>query len=334
MRLHLTCIKEKADMDRTGINEIASLLSAKNEKITKEEATLFLKEWIAVISDTLAEKKAVEVTGFGTFSFSPIRERETATQIEAGSEEVPYFYKIGFTPHASLKNSVNIFFSNFEPSLLSEGVTFDAIPEVIAGEEGEEEYIYNHLQKMVSFPKPPVPAATKEEPAITAEETTAEETTAEETTAEEIAAEEITSEEIAAEEIAAEEITTEEITAEEITAEEIATEEITAEEIKAEEITTEEITAEISENMIEPEASTEPEQAVEPLPPLSNILSESLQHLSPEPQVSHATTHRERGRRRRRQHSVWVPVLGGMAIIVAALFFFRDTPGKSGSNPL
>ena len=86
--------------------------------------------------------------------------------------------------------------------------------------------------------------------------------------------------------------------------------------------------------MIEPEASTEPEQAVEPLPPLSNILSESLQHLSPEPQVSHATTHRERGRRRRRQHSVWVPVLGGMAIIVAALFFFRDTPGKSGSNPL
>ena len=311
-------------MDRTGINEIASLLSAKNEKITKEEATLFLKEWIAVISDTLAEKKAVEVTGFGTFSFSPIRERETATQIEAGSEEVPYFYKIGFTPHASLKNSVNIFFSNFEPSLLSEGVTFDAIPEVIAGEEGEEEYIYNHLQKMVSFPKPPVPAATKEEPAITAEETTAEE----------IAAEEITSEEIAAEEIAAEEITTEEITAEEITAEEIATEEITAEEIKAEEITTEEITAEISENMIEPEASTEPEQAVEPLPPLSNILSESLQHLSPEPQVSHATTHRERGRRRRRQHSVWVPVLGGMAIIVAALFFFRDTPGKSGSNPL
>ena len=291
-------------MDRTGINEIASLLSAKNEKITKEEATLFLKEWIAVISDTLAEKKAVEVTGFGTFSFSPIRERETATQIEAGSEEVPYFYKIGFTPHASLKNSVNIFFSNFEPSLLSEGVTFDAIPEVIAGEEGEEEYIYNHLQKMVSFPKPPVPAATKEEPAITAEETTAEETTAEETTAEEIAAEEITSEEIAAEEIA------------------------------AEEITTEEITAEISENMIEPEASTEPEQAVEPLPPLSNILSESLQHLSPEPQVSHATTHRERGRRRRRQHSVWVPVLGGMAIIVAALFFFRDTPGKSGSNPL
>lgn len=299
-------------MDRTeriGINEIASLLTAKNEQITKEEATHFLKEWIAVIFDSLAIEKQVEVTGFGTFSLSQIKEKETAAQIESRNEQVTCYYRIGFTPHETLRKSVNIFFSNFEPSLLNEGVTFDTLPEVIAGETGEEEYIFNHIQVNVPSSKQQIPATTTEE--------------AELKTAGFIAAE-----------IPVEGITTEESITELKAEKENQTKEIperdhqeAVEQTPESASYPETVASEIPVNTIEPEES------IEPVPPLSNILSESLRHLSPEPHISHGMTHREIGRRHGSRHPVWLPILGGMAIIVAALFFFRETHGKSGSDP-
>jgi nucleoid DNA-binding protein len=286
--------------ERIGINEIASLLSAKNEKITNEEASLFLKEWIAVISDRLAETKQVEVTGFGTFSFSQIRESETAERIEAGNEVVPYFYKIGFTPHETLRNSVNIFFSNFEPSLLNEGVTFDALPEVIAGEEGEEEYISNHMQKMVSMP-----------------------------------GRQIGESEILEAELPVAEIPTAETPSAEIPEPEIHTAEETfpEETIQTESAIVPEETVE-KESVIDTEESVEQKEVNELDSPLSNILSESLRHLSPEPRVPDRSTQRERVRKRKKTATIWVPILGGMAIIVAALFFFWETHGKSRNDRL
>ena len=248
--------------ERTGINEIASILSAKNEKITQEEATLFLKSWIHVITDALVEKRQVEVNGFGTFDFSQVRERETAAQIEAGNEEVAYYYKIGFTPHETLRNSVNIFFSNFEPSLLNEGVTFDTLPEVVAGEKDAEEYIYNHIQKMIPLHKPQVG-----EIAIPA-------------------------------------------------AVEIQVVEIPVIDTPA---------AERSETVFPPTDIPSTETR-------SNVLSESLHHISPQPTLTDTSTFRQRVRKRGRKHPVWVPILGGMAIIVAALFFFRETHGKNGNH--
>jgi hypothetical protein len=169
---------------------------------------------------------------------------------------VPYYYRIGFTPDETLRNSVNIFFSNFEPSLLSEGVTFDTLPEVIAGETGEEEYIFNHIQKMVSLPRQQIP-----EPETQAAEITAAEDT-------------------------------------------------------------------------NPEDTIDPEESLESVSPLTNILSESLRHLSPEPRLSDRTTHHERVRKRKKPTTIWIPILGGMAIILAGLFFFREVHGKSGRDSL
>ncbi|MBK5195726.1 MAG: HU family DNA-binding protein [Proteiniphilum sp.] len=306
--------------ERTGINEIASLLSAKNEQITKEDATLFLKKWIAVINDSLVAKKQVEVTGFGTFSFSQIRESETNEQIEAGNEEVSYFYKIGFTPDETLRNSVNIFFSNFEPSLLSEGVTFDALPEVIAGETGEEEYIFNHIQKMVSLPRQQI-------------------------TETEIPQAEITTEEVRTEESITEEIAEKE--SEDISEEMIPVKSEAGIEAPEPDSQSETVTSDIPDEAPKPEShsetvasdkpveATEPEESIESVPHISNILSESLQHLSPEAQqVSHKPGHHERVRKRRKSTTIWIPILGGAAIILAGLFFFRETHGKSGSDSL
>ena len=297
--MHDPYINKKAAMDRTertGINEIASILSAKNEKITQEEATLFLKSWIHVITDALADKKQVEVNGFGTFDFSQVRERETAAQIEAGNEEVAYYYKIGFTPHETLRNSVNIFFSNFEPSLLNEGVTFDTLPEVVAGEKDAEEYIYNHIQKMIPLHKPQVG-----EIAIPA--------------AEEIQVVETQE----AEKILATEDTPEtEIPA---IADTPATKDTQVVEIPVIDTPA----AERSETVFPPTDIPSTETR-------SNVLSESLHHISPQPTLTDTSTFRQRVRKRGRKHPVWVPILGGMAIIVAALFFFRETHGKNGNH--
>lgn len=269
-------INKKAAMDRTertGINEIASIVSTKHEKIAKEDASLFLKRWIDVISDLLAMKKQMEVNGFGTFDFSQVRERETTEQIEAGNEEVAYYYKIGFTPHETLRNSVNIFFSNFEPSLLNEGVTFDNLPEVIAGEKHAEEYIYNHLQKMVSHPNRLIGE----------------------------------------------------------------TEILAAEEIPETEIPETEETQVVETPVIET-PTAEPSETVFPPTDIpstetrSNVLSESLHQLSAEPAFSDISTFRQRVRKRAKRHPVWVPILGGMAIIVAALFFFRETHEKNSNH--
>jgi nucleoid DNA-binding protein len=339
--------------ERTGISEIASILSTKNEKTTKEDATLFLKKWIDVIFDSLADKKQVEVNGFGTFGFSQIRERETAEQIEAGKEEVAYYYKVGFTPHDTLKNSVNIFFSNFEPSLLNEGVTFDALPEVIAGEEDVEEYIYNHMQKMVSLPKRQIGATETPAAEFPVAETQAVEIPSAETpetelreteTPEAIIPEAETPE---AETLEAEtpeaELRETETPAAEILSEEIPEPEIlAAEEAATAETSTEETNQPVNtivpdktiekENIIDAEGTVEQKEEVKHASPLSNVLSESLRHLSPEPQLSDTSIFRERVRKRGKQHRVWIPILGGMAIIVAALFFFGETHGSSRSN--
>lgn len=168
---------------------------------------------------------------------------------------------------------MNIFFSNFEPSLLNEGVTFDNLPEVIAGEKHAEEYIYNHLQKMVSHPNRLIGE----------------------------------------------------------------TEILAAEEIPETEIPETEETQVVETPVIET-PTAEPSETVFPPTDIpstetrSNVLSESLHQLSAEPAFSDISTFRQRVRKRAKRHPVWVPILGGMAIIVAALFFFRETHEKNSNH--
>lgn len=246
---------------KSGLDDIVSFMTTKNEHIAGDDAKRLLKEWIAVITDTLPEKEQVEVPGFGLFSFFPIREDDTVEQMEKGVDPVTRYYRVGFTPVDTLKNGVNSFFAHFEPSLLGEGVTFDALPEVITGESGDEVDDTNQIEIIITT-KPDLQA--------------------------------------------------------------IATD------------------------------------SVEEIPEITNVLSLSLQHSSPKPDVysgavesiqqiqtpkSHQPTspeetpvpgslQPERVRKRSKSTTIWIPILGGAAIILAGLFFFNATTGKSGrGNP-
>lgn len=246
---------------KSGLDDIVSFMTSQHENIAREDAERLLKEWIAVITDTLPEKEQVEVPGFGLFSFSPIRENDTVEQMEKGVDPVTRYYRVGFTPAETLKNGVNSFFAHFEPSLLSEGVTFDALPEVITGESGDEVDDTNQIEIIVTT-KPDLPT------------------------------------------IAAE--------------------------------------------------------PVEEAPEITNVLSLSLQHASPKPnsysgavesirQIQTPKSHRptspeqtpvtrslqpERVRKRSKSTTIWIPILGGAAIILAGLFFFNAATEKSGRDNL
>lgn len=247
---------------KSGLDDIVSFMTSQHENIAREDAERLLKEWIAVITETLPEKEQVEVPGFGLFSFYPIRENETVEQIEKEVDPVTRYYRVGFTPTETLKNGVNSFFAHFEPSLLGEGVTFDALPEVITGQSGSEVDDTNQIEIIVTT-KP-------DRPTIAAE-------------------------------------------------------------------------------------------PVEKAPEITNVLSLSLQHSSPQQDsfsgvtdadnqdltaASHqpsspeqtpvipASLRPERVRKRNRSNTIWIPILGGAAIILAGLFFFSATTQKSGRDNL
>jgi len=242
---------------KNGPDDIVSCMTSKNEKITKEEAGRLLKEWIAVVSDSLSEKEQLEVQGFGLFRISQIRENDTTEQLETGIDAVTRFYRIDFTPAERLKNGVNSFFAHFEPSLLNEGVTFDALPEVITGESGSDVNDANQIEIIVTT---------------------------------------------------------------------------------------------------KPDLTTVAAEPMEELPGITNVLTLSLQHTSPrldsysrvdeskrqiQTTESHQPTSSEKGRvptsrhpdgvrKRSKSTAIWIPILGGAAIILAGLFFFNTTTGKSG----
>lgn len=79
----------------------------------------------------------------------------------------------------------------------------------------------------------------------------------------------------------------------------------------------------------EPELPHLPSEPVEPDPPqesASNPLSESLRDL-PDDAIRQRVVERSRKvKRGQKRSSIWVPIIGGVAIVVAGLFFFnRDT---------
>lgn len=220
-------------MDRfetVGPDEIASLLATNRKEITREDAQRFIEEWIAIITDVVAEKGKLEVNDFGTFSLAQCREEETNASIAAGESEVPCFYRVDFTPHDTLRKSVNSSFIHFEPSLLNEGVTFGDLPEVEEGKTDETVSEINRIKFMMVNPT-----------------------------------------------------------------------------------------------------------ALNPATVGSNPLSESLNQLThesepPQPPAVHQPTPPRSGklRRRRERSRLWIPILGGAAIIVAGLFFFNTTERQSG----
>lgn len=126
--------------ERLSLQDLIDLL-AKKQEITKKEAEVFLRELIAVISETIESNESVKIKDFGTFKLVKVNARKSVDVNTGEAIEIAAHYKLSFTPDKLLKEAINRPFAHFESVILEEGVSFDNIEkdETVNIEEADEE---------------------------------------------------------------------------------------------------------------------------------------------------------------------------------------------------
>ncbi|MBS5978163.1 HU family DNA-binding protein [Dysgonomonas sp. Marseille-Q5470] len=126
--------------ERLSLQDLIDLL-AKKQEITKKEAEVFLRELIAVISETIESNESVKIKDFGTFKLVKVNARKSVDVNTGEAIEIAAHYKLSFTPDKLLKEAINRPFVHFESVVLEEGVSFDNIEkdETVNIEEADEE---------------------------------------------------------------------------------------------------------------------------------------------------------------------------------------------------
>lgn len=111
--------------ERLTLQDLTDLLSDK-QNITKKDAETFLRELVALISETIEEKDFVRIKDLGTFKLTPVSARKSVNVNTGETIEIPGHYRLGFVPDKILREGVNKPFSHFESILIQdEEVTFE-----------------------------------------------------------------------------------------------------------------------------------------------------------------------------------------------------------------
>ena len=110
--------------ERLTLQDLVDLLSDK-QNITKKDAETFLRELVALISETIEQKDFVRIKDFGTFKLTPVNARRSVDVNTGDPIEIPAHYKLSFTPDKVLREGVNRPFSHFESILLEDEVSFE-----------------------------------------------------------------------------------------------------------------------------------------------------------------------------------------------------------------
>ena len=123
----------------SGINAhhiLHSLVDKTN--MSDNDATLFLKELISVVTENITFDKVVDINSLGVFSIKSYNEKD-------GCES----YYLDFAPSTELSGAVNKSFANFETTLLNEGVELDGVLVVDSNNKkvciGEEFVLYTKI---------------------------------------------------------------------------------------------------------------------------------------------------------------------------------------------
>lgn len=114
--------------NRLTIQDLAGLLAECTGK-DRKSTELFLREFIAVISEGVCTDKIVKVKGLGTFKVILVEKRESIHVNTGERFLIPQHYKFSFLPDKDLRELVNKPFSFFETTELSDNVDFSDIDE-------------------------------------------------------------------------------------------------------------------------------------------------------------------------------------------------------------
>ncbi|SBW02912.1 HU family DNA-binding protein [uncultured Dysgonomonas sp.] len=112
--------------ERLSLQDLIDLL-AKKQGIAKKEAETFLRELIAVISESIESNDPVRIKDFGVFKLVKVNARKSVDVNTGEAIEIPAHYKLSFTPDKSLKEAINKPFAHFESVVLEDGVSFENV---------------------------------------------------------------------------------------------------------------------------------------------------------------------------------------------------------------
>lgn len=128
--------------DKVTLQDLAVEL-AKRHQLEGADAESFIKMFFTLIEDGLAADKYVKIKGLGAFKLTEVDSRESIDVNTGKRIEIQSYTKVSFTPDAAMKNLINRPFSHFEPVILNEGTTMEAMeaglqPEEVDMEDADE----------------------------------------------------------------------------------------------------------------------------------------------------------------------------------------------------
>lgn len=95
---------------------------ATSTNTSKRISETFLKEFFALISDSLAKDESVKIKRIGTFKLTAVDARKSVN-VNTGEEiEIPAHKRIVYTPDKELAEAINMPFANFETIELSDNI--------------------------------------------------------------------------------------------------------------------------------------------------------------------------------------------------------------------
>ena len=122
-------------MGKIYINDLANVLIEKH-KVSKSTAQLFLNSIVSCIQDGISDDKLVKIKGLGTFKTVDVEPRESVAVNTGERVVIEGHQKLTFVADPQLKALVNKPFSQFETTVLNEGVVFDeaSLAEALGGQ--------------------------------------------------------------------------------------------------------------------------------------------------------------------------------------------------------
>lgn len=128
--------------DKVTLQDLAVEL-AKRHQLEGADAESFIKMFFTLIEDGLAADKYVKIKGLGAFKLTEVDSRESIDVNTGKRIEIQSYTKVSFTPDTAMKNLINRPFSHFEPVILNEGTTTEAMeaglqPEEVDMEDADE----------------------------------------------------------------------------------------------------------------------------------------------------------------------------------------------------
>lgn len=128
--------------ERLTLQDLIDILAEKRN-ITKKDAETFLRELVALISETISNKDFVRIKDLGTLKLVAVSARKSVDVNTGEPIEISPHYKLSFTPDKVLRELVNRPFSHFESVLLNEDVDFEDLKamndSVSSRQEGDDD---------------------------------------------------------------------------------------------------------------------------------------------------------------------------------------------------